>query len=336
MHTSTVPSFSLLGWKGGEAVKTPKKILLIFLTLLFFCGLHAAFFGLVTSRCRNNFSDAATMRSIDVENYLPFDENSRIPNFSASLSLKGQLPVLDGATALLPVYSAVAHALYPGDSCPFVDGAFLAESAVQYRNTVGAYKAIVDGAADIVFCAAPSEGQREYARDKGVELVYEPIGLEAFVFFVNSANPVDGLTSAQIRDIYSGRITDWAEVGGPSRLIHPISRKEGSGSQSAMLRFMNGEQLCRRPFGFLGASIGFSFRWYVEGIVQDSRVKLLAVDGAFPTAESIRNGSYPIVSNFYAIYRKGDPNPNIQLVVEWLLSDEGQQLIEACGYVPLR
>ena len=66
----------------------------------------------------------------------------------------------------------------------------------------------------IVFCAMPSAEQLEYAEEQGVELALVPIGREAFVFIVNKNNPVDNLTSKQVRDIYSGKIKKWSEVGG--------------------------------------------------------------------------------------------------------------------------
>ena len=152
----------------------------------------------------------------------------------------------------------------------------------------------------------------------------------------DAENPVEALTQEEIRQIYAGQITNWREVGGPDRLIHAIDRKPGSGSQSAMLRFMKGKPIEKKPFAFLGASIGFSFRYYVEGIVADGRIKMLRVDGAEPSAQNIRSGAYPVVSPFYAVYRRDDPNPNVHLLVEWLLTEEGQRIINESGYVGLQ
>ena len=72
------------------------------------------------------------------------------------------------------------------------------------------YEAIVDGTTDILFCAGPSEEQKQYAKEQGVELVYVPIGLEGFVFFVNENNPVENLTVEQIRKIYACEYTNWS------------------------------------------------------------------------------------------------------------------------------
>lgn len=335
MPIGTARSFSLSGESGGERMRIFRQMISLALVIALFAGFNVGVYGLVTSRCANNFGTASQLRSIDAENYRPFDEQSRIVKHEASLQMEDDLPVLDGATALLPVYAAVAHAVYPADSCPYDETGYLPDSAVQYRNTVGAYKAVVDGTADIVFCAEASEEQKAYAAEQGVELVFQPIGHEAFVFFVNAQNPVEDVTQEQIRGIYAGQITNWREVGGSNRLIHPIDRQPGSGSQSAMLRFMGDMPIRKSPFAFLGASIGFSFRYYVEGIVADSHIKMLKVDGVEPSAESIRSGAYPVVSHFYAVYRKDDPNPNVKLLVDWLLTEEGQRIINESGYVGL-
>ena len=203
-----------------------------------------------------------------------------------------------------------------------------------FNNTVRGYKAIVDGDTDILFCAGPSEEQKQYAEEQCVELIYVPVGLEGFVFFVNENNPVDSLTVDQIRDIYGGVYTNWKEVGGADRVINPVTRLAGSGSQSAMDSFMKGREIAPKSiFSVTGASIGFSFRYYMDGLVANDNVKMLALNGVYPSAENIRNGTYPIIAKFYAIYRADNTNPNIPVLIDWLLSDEGQTLIEESGYV---
>jgi phosphate transport system substrate-binding protein len=211
---------------------------------------------------------------------------------------------------------------------------FAPDSAMQYKNTVRGYKAIVDGDTDILFCAAPSAEQKAYAEEQGVELVYVPVGLEGFVFFVNAQNPVESLTVQQIRSIYAGEITNWAEVGGTNRIINPVTRLSGSGSQSAMDSFMAGREFGTKSLlAVTGGSLGFSFRYYLDGMVGSDSVKMLQLNGVYPSPENIQNGSYPVIAKFYAIYRADNENENIHKLIDWLLSDEGQQIIEKTGYV---
>ena len=170
-----------------------------------------------------------------------------------------------------------------------------------------------------------------------MELVYVPIGLEGFVFFVNEKNPVDNLTVDQIRKIYSCEYTNWKDVGGANRIINPVTRLKGSGSQTAFEAFMGNHKIGRKsPLAITGASIGFSFRYYMDGIVENDSVKMLSLNGVYPSAENIRNRSYPVVVQFYAIYRADNENENVRALIEWLLSDEGQELIEKTGYVRIK
>lgn len=312
--------------------------------VLAFALFNLSVYMLLTGRLANNFSSASQSKMIDVAKYLPHNESSDLARIDSSLKLYEDLPVLDGAAALVPVYAAIVNAVYPEGSVTYEGGAFsddnyygenfAADSKMQYKNTVRGYTAIVDGDTDILFCAAPSAEQKQYAADKGVELVYIPVGLEAFVFFVNENNPVDLLTVEQIRSIYSGEFTNWSDVGGANRVINPVTRLAGSGSQSAMESFMGEREIApKSPLAILGASIGFSFRYYMDGIVGNDSVKMIALNGVYPSAENIRNGTYPIIAKFYAIYRADNENPNIPILIDWILSDEGQTLIEQSGYV---
>lgn len=311
------------------------QIAALVLVAAVFAAFNGGMYVAVTRRLANNFSSAAGGKMIEVEQYLPFDAQSRIYRCdTASLKLEGDLPVLDGASALLPVYAAIAHAVYPPDSVCFDGENYTPESAVQYRNTVRGYRAIVDGTADLLFCAAPSAEQMAYAAERQVELVYLPIGYEAFVFFVNENNPVDSLTQDEIRGIYAGEYRNWAELGGANRIINPLTRLAGSGSQSAMDAFMGETAIGpKSPLALCGGSIGFSFRYYLDGLVGNRAVKMLSVDGVYPSADHIKNGTYPIIMPFYAIYRADDDNPNLPLLLDWILSDEGQALINGSGYV---
>ena len=89
--------------------------------------------------------------------------------------------------------------------------------------------------ADLILVVEPSEDEINYAKEKNVELQYDKVVNEGFVFFVNAKNPVDSLTLEQIQKIYSGEITNWSEVGGNDEKILAYQRPENSGSQTGML-----------------------------------------------------------------------------------------------------
>ena len=188
------------------------------------------------------------------------------------------------------------------------------------------------------------------AMRNGTTFEYTPIAKDAFVFFVHKDNPIDSLTTEQIKGIYSGKITNWKEVGGEDERIAAFQRNEGSGSQSMLKRFMENTPIMEPPkemvndlmagiieqvadYKSQSGSIGFSFRYYVEGIIKNPDIKLIAVDGVKPTVANIADGSYPIIAPLYAVTYAEEDNENVRKLIDWVLSEEGQYIVEETGYV---
>ena len=288
-----------------------------------------------------------TSPNIDIHEYLPFDEDSKIVKTdSKTLKLTENLPRIDGAAALFPVYSAFVNAVYP-NTTKLHDGIF------EYNNTPDGYRLLAEKETDIFIGVYPSDEQRAYAEENQTTFEYTPIGTEAFVFFVHKDNPITNLTTEQIKDIYSGKITNWKDVGGKNEKIAAFQRNEGSGSQSMLKRFMGDTPITDAPTEMVNDlmagiieqvadyksktnSIGFSYRYYVEGIIKNPDIKMISIDGAAPTSENIRNGSYPILTPIYAVTYKENQNGNVDKLLEWILSDEGQYIINETGYVGIK
>ncbi len=206
---------------------------------------------------------------------------------------------------------------------------------------------------DLVVGTAPNADERRAAEEAGRELVLVPVCCDAFVFLVNSDNPVDSLTAEQIRGIYSGTVRLWSEVGGADgQTIEAYQRPHGSGSQTAMEEMvMNGFQLTSAEQNYIAdgmadlirqvgnydnapTSLGYSYLYYVTGLYRSGSVKVLAVDGIAPTDENLQSGAYPFTVNYYAVYERG--NETAAAFADWLISEEGQRCIAQAGYVPLR
>ena len=322
------------------------------------CGAYCAF-GLWRSSV-----PTVDDRDLLLWQYEPFSEGTKAVSLEEQSTLRfhrEDLLRLDGATALYPVYAGFVQAVYPQGEYPLYDNnTSEGYGSVTCSGTVNAYERLITGRTDLIFAAAPSQEQLEMARRAAKELHLTPIGLEAFVFFVNSRNPVEGLTVEQIQGIYTGQITNWNQVGGKNQPIRPFQRLENSGSQSALLRLMDGLPLIEpekedRVGGMGGIiqqvasyrnyknSIGFSFRFYASEMAANDQIRLLALDGVSPTKESIRDGSYPISDSFFAITAAPigapDPresNPKLNAFLDWILSEQGQQIVEDSGYVSIR
>ena len=284
------------------------------------------------------------------------------------------MPVLDGAEACYPLYAAVAREIYTGIADIELEAKTLGEEAekndedyintvyfdymvnngrvVTFTNTVSAYYRLVYKEVDLVFGASPSQGQKEYAADEGEEIVPIPIGKEAFVFFVEEDNPVDDLTADQIRQIYSGEITNWSELGGLDQEIMAFQRPEESGSQ-VMMKYFMGDTTLMEPdkYSYVDSmvgvieevkqyhnekgALGYTFQYFLTGLQQEKGVKMLSVDGVYPSVENIKNGTYPIIVNLVCAKLESNDDPYVNEVVNFLLSPQGQELIEKTGYGPL-
>ncbi|WP_163215551.1 PstS family phosphate ABC transporter substrate-binding protein [Bacteroides sp. 519] len=282
---------------------------------------------------------------VNLITYEPFRENTRAVDLDtvSVLKLDTLLPRLDGATSFYPVYAAFVRAVYPPGDYSYI------YSTVVCNTTPGAYNALIEGNADIIFVLHPSKQQLEYAQECNVEMKLTPIGREAFVFFVNSKNPVNNLSTTQLKGIYSGKIENWRDVDGKNSTIKAFQRNENSGSQTAFLQFMEGTEvmeaqqthiihgmgpIIQRAADYKNypSAIGYSFRFYVDKMVGNGDIKLLSVDGIYPDKQTIEDGSYPLVADFYAITRANETNPHVQQLLDWILSEQGQSLVEKTGY----
>ena len=82
-------------------------------------------------------------------------------------------------------------------------------------------------------------------------------------------------------------------------------------------------------------AIGYSFRYYSQEMVNNNQIKLLNIEGIEPNLKNIENGTYPIASEFFAVTRT-DADENTKKLLEWVLSNQGQELVEKTGYTPVR
>jgi len=193
---------------------------------------------------------------------------------------------------------------------------------------------------------------------KGVTLIETPIALDAFIFIVNSRNQIKGLTTENIQDIYTGKLTDWRELGveiyPEYSVIQPYIRNPNSGSQELMdllimkdLEYINlpiyEEALVFTMMGMLDEiggnplAIGYTVYYYNEYIVRpdDYFLKAIAVDGVYPDKQTITDQSYPYTTEVYAVIRSDtDKSSMTYKVYEWLQTEAGKQAIGKSGYIP--
>lgn len=258
--------------------------------------------------------------------------------------LAENFPRIDGSTSLIPLEAGVRAEIF-GKSIEE------AQKDVAHSTTWGSFDNLLNGRADLIFSTPISEQQRQMAKEAGVELEQVPVVKEAFVFVVNAQNPVDALSQQQIKDIYSGKITNWKQLGGNDEPIIAYQRNTDSGSQNYMIDFMGETPLTDaptelRPGSMSGlveviapndgaaGSIGYSVYAYAADMHgKDDNIKFVAVDGVAPTKESIISGEYPLSSYNYAIFSADEPEDGaVRRLVNWMTDYDGQLAIAKAGY----
>ncbi len=169
------------------------------------------------------------------------------------------------------------------------------------------------------------------------------IARDGLAVVVNEKNPVVNLSKAQIREIFAGRVKNWKQVGGPDLVINTISREEGSGTREAFMKLVmgHGERVSRSALTqeSNGAvrelvrndpgAIGYMSLGLVLG-----QVKILKVDGVFPTHETVTNKTYSLVRPF--LFVRGKSSEGAEEFIKYVLSNEGQKMLEEEGLVRVK
>ena len=254
-------------------------------------------------------------------------------------------PILDGSTSLVPLGQGIASVLL-GESREEVSG------LINFNRTTQSFRNLREGQCDIVIAAEPKAEVFDEMAHAAFPYLMETIAKEALVFVVNADNPVNSLTSQQLQGIYSGKITNWKEVGGEDLPIVAFQRNPTAGSQVMMEKLvMQGTPMMDAPAtmipremsGLIDAvrgydnsanAIGYTVYYYATDMQMAQGLKILAVDGVLPSADTIRSGEYPYINGYYCCISANEPDDSpARKLYDWLVSDAGQQLLNLEGYV---
>ena len=262
------------------------------------------------------------------------------------LYTKETLPRVDASLATQPLMDAFILNF---------TGKTTKEMDVNYTNTDPAYTKLINNETDLIVVTEPSQDELKRAEDANVELEVTKVVNEGFVFFVNKENKIDSLTFEQIRQIYSGEITNWNQVGGDDAEIIAYQRPENSGSQTGLYSLVMKELpvKARTPKEEVNLSmagiieyvsdyengldaIGYSYYYYANEMYYSEDLKYLGINGIKPTYETIKDESYPILTAYYIVTRKNETNENVLKLKEDMLSKRGQEVATKAGYVPCK
>ena len=306
----------------------------------------------------NSFGDVETIGNIPSAPYEPTPISYGLAPVApvapaASISVeKPQIteenyPRVDGSTANIPLMASLYSEIC-GVPIEKAEGKVIASG-----GTGNVWNSMLNDTADLLLVyEAPESFHREISA-KGLEIA--PIGRDGLVFLVNVSNPVNDLSTSQLIDIYTGKLTGWNQVGGEKGFIAAFQRNEDSGSQTLFLKLLMKDTAPMDPLpGFVpgqmsdllegvadydgsGGAIGYSVFYYASMMYANPNIKLLSVNGVAPSTESIRNGSYPLTNEFYVVIRASEPEDSpVRQMRDWLLTEEGGRLLTEAGYVSIR
>ncbi|MCL2024521.1 MAG: phosphate ABC transporter substrate-binding protein [Coriobacteriia bacterium] len=239
-----------------------------------------------------------------------------------------------GSTTILPIAEVAAE--------KFVQSTPDASVLVSGMGSSAGIEAVSTGTADI------GTSSRHLRPNESHDLVDIPIAYDGIAVIVNLSNPIDELTTEQLRDIYGGAITNWREVGGDDIPIDLINRDEASGTRDAFTEavmddtpfdvgavILPGTGQVREVVTRSAGAIGYISVGFVSPRFGTNPVKALVIDGVDPTRENVGNGVYPISRTLH-FFTLGEPDGLTKRYIEYVLSDAVQfgAVVDA-GYIPV-
>ena len=244
--------------------------------------------------------------------------------------------VVKGSTAVLPISQACAEV--------FMDQNSDINISVQGGGSGVGIASIIDGTCDIGNASRPIKDKEvATAKEKGVDVFTNIVARDAIAVAVHPSNGINGLTLEQIKAIYTGEFSSWSQVGGSDSEIVVISRDSSSGTFETFNELaLDGEKV--RPDALLQASnsavatsvantpgaIGYIGLGYVS-----EKVKAIAVDKTMPSKETVNSGAYALARPLF-MYTNGEPTGAVKEFIDFVMSEEGQKLVEENGYISVK
>ena len=245
--------------------------------------------------------------------------------------------VVDGSTTVGPIAKAFAE-YYMGKHQSV-------NITVSESGSGNGAKSLINAACDVATMSRPMKNsEKKAAQDAGVLAIEHVVALDGLAVVVNPANPRANLTIGQIQDIYTGKITNWRQLGGPDQKIVVISRDTNSGTYESFNTLVLKDAKLKGGAEYVGSNGAVRQRvmstegaiGYV-GLAFTEEVKVLQVNGVLPTASTVTAKTYPISRALY-MYTNGRPSEGTALYdfVNLCNTAEGRKIIEDTGFVPVK
>src|SRR5438270_9649086 len=205
--------------------------------------------------------------------------------------------------------------------------------------------AIIDGTAQIGMSSRRAKpAEISAAAAKGVNMKPTIVAYDGLGVIVNAANPIKGLTKKQVEQIFTGEITDWSAVGGSGGKISVYTRNTSSGTYAEFKELamkkrdyaqdsqkLAGNEQIAQEVGKNPNGVGYVGLAYTKA----SGIKVVPIDGASPSKESVLAKSYPYARPTF-FYTNGQPTGVVKEFIDFTVGPEGQKIVEQVGFVPIK
>lgn len=226
---------------------------------------------------------------------------------------------------------------------------FAEKLAELYMNSHAEVNITVQGGGSAVGVQSALSGAAQIGMADLVELPAEAQSLakatvakDGIALVVNPANSLANLSTEQVRDVFNGKIRNWKDVGGADHAITVVSREAGSGTRSSFEQIVKGITLTRDAIiqdsnGTIRETVANDANaiGYLSHGLLNERIKAIEVDNQPCTLDGITKGDYPLVRPIYLLTRS-EPQGEIRAFIDYILSPEGQQVIQASGLIPAK
>jgi len=218
------------------------------------------------------------------------------------------------------------------------------EFDTEFKGTSYGLGALMAGRSDIAAGSRElTKNELGLARERSIEFNDYVIGTYAVAVIVNAASSIDNLTKDQVRDVFTGVVKNWNEVGGPDAPISCYIRDEISGTHLGFRELA----MENKSYG-LGEKTSTSYRDIIQAVAQDpngigyssidvgtnAAVKAVSVGGVAPTTASVKQGQYPYARVLHLYTNKATESQLTHEFVLFVVSDRGQQVVSQMGFVP--
>ncbi len=254
----------------------------------------------------------------------------------AATSFAGEIAV-KGSTTVQPIMQKAAETFMAQHKGVVV--------SISATGSGDGAKALIDGSSPLAMMSRemkPSEIQQANAR--GIHPKQIVIAYDCITPIVNKANPVRNLSLAQLKDIFTGKVTNWSQVGGANAPIAVVSRDSSSGTFEYW-----GEHVLKKERVYARAQMQASNGAVAQAVSKQRDaigyvglayakapgLKDLTVDGVAGSIASTLNGTYPVSRGLY-LYTNGEPTGDVAKFVSYILSPAGQKIVSSVDYIPLK